>query len=72
MGDKKIVYLPNSEASGSMSFTTVAPLEPGENQIVIGARDAEDLMTRKVIIVERTSGQKKKGGRPRAQPDFMR
>lgn len=67
VGEKKVAYLPNPDGSSSMPFSVVVPLEPGTNHIVIGARDSEDLMARRVAVVERTSGEKKQRNRSRSE-----
>ena len=60
VGDKKIAYVPNPGDASSMPFEATVPLEPGNNTVVIGARDDTLLMSRKVVIVHRTSGERKK------------
>lgn len=70
-GEKKIAYVPNDTPDSAMKFETVVPLEPGSNIITIGARDQEDLMGRKVIVIDRTSGEKKKKDRRASAFDVM-
>lgn len=70
-GEKKIAYVPNAAPDSTMKFETFVPLEPGSNIIVIGARDQEDLMGRKVIVIDRTSGEKKKKDRRASAFDAM-
>ncbi|MFH0799890.1 MAG: MXAN_5808 family serine peptidase [Pseudomonadota bacterium] len=65
VGDKKVAYAPNPEEKQSMSFDVTIPLEPGYNQIAIGARDKQDLLSRKYLVIERTSGERKKKDRTR-------
>lgn len=60
VGDKKIAYVPNPKENPSMTFELTVPLEPGPNQILVGARNEVDLMGRKIIVVNRTTGEKKK------------
>lgn len=67
VGDKKITYTPNAKDITSMPIAVEVPLEPGSNTIVIGARDAFDLMARRVLVVNRTSGERKKDKRWRSQ-----
>lgn len=59
--EKKVAYIPNVKNTNSMPFHLIVPLEPGNNQITIAARDGEDITGRKIIVVERTSGERKKG-----------
>lgn len=59
-GKNKIVYAPNPKQTPEMEFAFSVPLEPGTNRIIIGARDQLDLLGRKIIVIERTSGEKKK------------
>jgi len=59
-GDKKVAYIPNASGGTEMSFSIEAPLEPGPNTIVIGARDSTDLLSRKIVVVNRTSGERKR------------
>lgn len=65
VGDKKIAYAPNITDDTSLEFDVTAELEPGPNQITVGARDALDLLGRKVVVVDRTSGERKKEQKPR-------
>ncbi len=51
--DRKVAYVPNSEESDSMSFSVNVPLEEGSNNIIIGARDMQDITARKMVVVER-------------------
>lgn len=60
VGDKKVAYIPNADATDEMEFKANLPLEPGQNYVTIGARDREDITARKLIVVERTSGVKSK------------
>lgn len=59
VNDKKITYVPNPNETNEMNFSVQAPLDPGPNQITIGARNAFDLMGRKIVIINRTTGEKK-------------
>lgn len=59
-GEKKIAYVPNAGDSTTMDFAVTVPLEPGNTTVVIGARDETDLMTRKIVVIRRTSGERKK------------
>ena len=65
VGDKKIAYVPNAGDATSLEFSVEVPLEPGNNTVVIGARDEIDLMSRKVIVINRTTGERKKDRRVR-------
>lgn len=60
VGEKKIAYVPNPKETSEMPFSATVPLEPGNNQITIGARDELDLMGRKIVVIDRTSGERKK------------
>lgn len=53
MGDKKILYQTNEEGLKEITFKTSVPLESGNNNIVIGARDDEKLMQTKMIVIEK-------------------
>lgn len=66
VGDKKITYVPNVGDKNTMLISTTVPLEPGNNQILIGGRDDEELLSRKFLAIERTSGERKSTKRARA------
>jgi carboxyl-terminal processing protease len=66
VGKRKIAYIPNADGTDEMSLSINVPLEPGTNQIVVGARDREDLVGRKLLVIERTSGVKAKAKRSAA------
>ncbi len=53
VGDKKILYQTNEEGLKEITFKTSVPLESGNNNIVIGARDDEKLMQTKMIVIEK-------------------
>jgi len=60
VGKRKVAYIPNADKSNTMNFSVNLPLEEGSNRISIGARDIEDIMSRKVIVIERRKGKKAK------------
>jgi len=57
-GDKKITYVSNPQRTNEIPIEVTVPLKPGENLIVIAARDADLLMGRTLIAIQRTSGKK--------------
>lgn len=60
VGDKKITYVPNPSQTKEVPFSVTLPLKPGENLVVVAARDEDRLMGRTLIAVQRTSGKKEK------------
>ncbi len=71
VGERKVAYVPNPDNATSMPFKINLPLEPGSNQIAIGSRDREDMMSRKLIVIERTSGVKSKDKKSSLGPTFL-
>lgn len=67
VGEKKVAYVPNPNEATSLDFEVAIPLEPGNNNIAIGARDELDLMGRKLLVINRTSGERKKDKRTRGE-----
>ncbi|MFH1829322.1 MAG: MXAN_5808 family serine peptidase [Pseudomonadota bacterium] len=53
-GERKIAYIPNADDVSSMPFSVRIPLEEGQNQINIGARDVENITGQKLLIIERS------------------
>lgn len=53
VGDKKIDYNVNPKKTSVMKFEADIPLEPGNNNVVIGARDEEEMTGTKVFVIER-------------------
>ncbi|MBN1283078.1 MAG: PDZ domain-containing protein [Proteobacteria bacterium] len=51
--NRKVAYVPNAEESNTMEFSVRVPLEEGPNNIMIGARDVQDLTARRILAVER-------------------
>ena len=68
VGDKKITYVSNPDQSKEVPFNVTLPLKPGENLVVIAARDDDKLMGRTLIAVQRTSGKKEKKAGAEAIP----
>ena len=58
VGDKKITYVSNPTRAKEAPIDVTLPLKPGENLIVVAARDSDDLMGRTMIAIQRTSGKK--------------
>ncbi len=58
-GERKIAYVPNTNDTSTMAFSVRVPLEEGQNEINIGARDVEDITGRRRLVIERTSPEKK-------------
>ncbi len=54
VGEKKIAYEPNAQRGTTMPISATIPLEKGNNRIIIGARNTHDLMSRKILVIERT------------------
>lgn len=58
VGDKKIAYVSNPQRTNESPINVTVPLKPGENLIIVAARDTDDLMGRILIAIQRTSGKK--------------
>jgi len=54
VGDRKVAYIPNTDKVTSMPFKVAIPLEEGENNIAIGARDIQDIANMRYLVIERT------------------
>lgn len=54
VGEQKIAYLPNAAGGKRFPFSITIPLEPGNNRVLIAARDAQELTGRRLIVIERT------------------
>ncbi len=62
VGDKKITYVSNPNRTNEVPFEVTLPLKPGENLIVVAARDTDKLMGRLLLAISRTSGKKNDKG----------
>lgn len=58
VGDKKIAYVGNPNQTNEIPINVTLPLKPGENLIIVAARDMNKLMGRTLIAIQRTSGKK--------------
>lgn len=60
VGDKKVAYVSNPNGTNEVKMDVDLPLKPGENLVVVAARDANLLMARTLLAIQRTSGKKEK------------
>lgn len=60
VGDKKVAYVSNPDRTNEVPIDILLSLKPGENLVVVAARDADLLMGRMLLAVQRTSGKKEK------------
>lgn len=58
VGSKKVAYVPNPQEGAKFPVDLILPLEPGNNIIIVAARDTNDLMGKILISINRTSGKK--------------
>jgi hypothetical protein len=58
VGDKKVAYISNPKHTTELPIDVTIPLKPGQNMIVVAARDMDNLMSRYLLAIERTSGKK--------------
>ncbi len=53
VGDKKVAYTPNAQATNEMPLDAKIQLKEGNNVVSIAARDGADLTGREVIVIDR-------------------
>ncbi|MFH1873848.1 MAG: MXAN_5808 family serine peptidase [Pseudomonadota bacterium] len=67
-GDKKVAYFSNPEQSLEIPFKVKLNLEPGNNIVLIFARDNHNLVAKKLVAINRTTGEKKEKGKLDVMP----
>jgi hypothetical protein len=68
VGDKKVAYISNSKQTNELPIDVTLPLKPGQNMIVVAARDMDNLMSRYLLAIERTSGKKEEKSAMESMP----
>jgi carboxyl-terminal processing protease len=68
VGSKKVAYIPNLSHASEAAIDLSVPLSPGNNIIMVAARDMNDLMGKALLAINRTSGKKEEKSLPDLLP----